>query len=190
MKSCFHFLRLTCCLVLLAATKVLGQEWAPTSGEVIPNSESPDNRFNFLQIFREPITDCTVCISDRGRTKVLSLLQCHTKYGTDKRYRDFLNILWNKSSSAVAVHDSLDKNSHVDVYLFNGKDFEKAKIPDIYRESTEALSVDAASIKSSGQVPLRWISDDELVVEQRLQTKDGIQLRRETKVKLMLPAAK
>jgi len=71
------------------------------------------------------------------------------------------------------VHDSLSKHSTLHVFRVTDSAAEKLGLPDLLKQCADDLKVDVASVRSSSQLPTRWIDPAILEVTVRLKTKQG-----------------
>ena len=86
------------------------------AGKALPDSASPDRRFVFLEVFHDGSTQNSTVITPSDRSKYLAFVPIPTVWRTDQPYEGRTVIQWNRSSSLVAVHDSLAKHSKLHLF--------------------------------------------------------------------------
>ena len=166
-------------LLALSASWLTGESVTPAdirAGKLVPGSTSPDKKLCLLEVFHDGTTQNSVIFSNADRTANLGWASLATVWSTDIPYSKRAVIIWSPDSTLVALHDSLNKHSVVDIYRRSDSGFATLETPDLLVEACRRWSVDRADLVSSGQRPLRWDSDDKIAVEVSAKRKSGKKL--------------
>lgn len=159
-------------LVVSAESKITGENLR--QGDLVANSESSQN-VGLYCIYRGVTTATTMVLMDRKRSKILAEVPIRsTRGGIQQPANEWLDVVWNPQGSAVAVHDSLGKDSKVLIYhLSDGGLFSPVLLPDLRNINAKRVGIKVETIRSSGQEPIKWVEERILAIEFRYATKDG-----------------
>lgn len=159
--------------VALGAGAVFAEPLLPrnlAAGKALPDSQSPDKRFVILEVFHDGSTQNSVVITPTDRSKYLGFVPIHTEWGTDKPHKGRTTTRWNTISSLVSVHDSFSKHSKLHIFRVTDAGAKSLVLPDLLKRCASDLAVPMASVRSSGQLPTKWVDDSVLEVTVRLKT--------------------
>jgi hypothetical protein len=138
----------------------------------IPGSRSPDGVYALYCINRGLTTATFIGIMPTTRES-LGLETKLFQHGSDKKeYKQFFKVVWTSDSSLVAAHDSSKRHSELFVYKIQNGSIAQLNVPDLVSIMKTTLP-ENIEIRSSGQIPIRWVSPTELIVLVRLKDKSG-----------------
>ncbi len=167
----------TAILLLIVLSSPVFAEFELTSKNLenafeIPDSRSPNGSNAFFCINRGDTTAKFIGVMRITRRSLLAETQLF-HHGSDKReYKQYLEVKWSPDSKLVAVHDSSRLHSQLHIYRIQKESFRQIKVPDLILVMLDTLpaSIEAAS---SGQIPVNWTSDIELLVLVRIKDTRG-----------------
>jgi len=149
-----------------------------SEGVLVERSESPDGRYALFEFHRweggvaaGETTVTGIGLAPMDRSRLLFVIDSRTKWMTDRNVTSFLDALWNPPSTLLATHDSGAKHSRLNLYKISETGSASAlEIPDLLSVGAAKLGIAAGAVKSSGQIPLRWIDEATLEVNVRMTT--------------------
>lgn len=138
----------------------------------IPGSRSPDGAYA-LYCINQGLTAATfIGIMPTTRESVRLETQFFQHGSNKKQYKQFLKVVWTSDSSLVAAHDSSKRHSKLFIYKIQNGSIAQLNVPDLVSIMKTTLPQNI-EIKSSGPIPIRWVSPTELIVLVRLKDKSG-----------------
>lgn len=143
------------------------------SASLVSGSESRQ-KIGLYSIHHGLTTASFMALMDQSRTKILAEIPIRPAYGIAQPASEWLDIVWNEPGTAVAIQDSLDRDSRVLIYSRRpDSTFRAVDLPDLKIIQAAAIPLKAADIKSSGQKPLQWASDRLLTIRFQYLTTKG-----------------
>ncbi len=143
------------------------------SGKMLPNSESPDKRFVILEVFHGDTTQNSVVIALSNRSKHIDSLPILTEHATDRPHKGRTIIQWSSDSSLISVSDNLPKHSKLHIFRVTNTGTMSLPIPDLLKRCASDLGVEIDSLRSSGQLPSKWVNGSILEVTVQMKTNRG-----------------
>lgn len=140
----------------------------------IPNTRSPDGKLALFSVYLEGTTAAVAAIVTTDRKRCLAV-SSSLPYGSnvrDRKPESYLTVLWSTNSTHVAIHDSSQKHSKLEVFACGESEGRQVELPDLFNIMTAKGTI-PPSPRSSGQEPLEWIDDKRLIVEVRAETTSG-----------------
>ncbi len=171
-------------LLLFVTTFIASAEFKFTpenlrDGKLVKDSESSKNVGLFC-IHRGETTATAMVLMDKSRSKILGEIPIRSTYSTPRSATEWLEVVWNAEGTAVAIHDSLDRDSKVLIYhIKENGEFQLVTLPDLRVLNAKRIGIDVSKIKSSGQSPLSWQKERMVMVEFRYVTENGKHYRRQ-----------
>lgn len=184
------FLRISLCLVTLAPSWIAAESILPAdirAGTLVPGSISPDKKHCLLEVFASGTTQSAVIFAPADRTANMGVAPLATVWSTDVPYSKRAIVLWATDSATVALHDSLNKHSTLSIHRVSDGLFASLPVPDLLEAACRKWGINRSDLVSSGQRPLRWNSEDMVVVEVAAKRKTGGKLS--TTFQLAVPLA-
>ena len=170
--------------LLFAMTLVASAEFEITQenlseGNLVKDSESSKD-VGLYCIHRGLTTATAMVLMNRSRSKILADIPIRSTYSSPRPAHEWLDVVWNSEGTAVAIHDTLDKDSKVLVFrVSGGGGFESVSLPDFRVLNAKRIGINIDLIQSSGQEPIKWTKERMVMIEFRYQTKDGKRYQRE-----------
>jgi hypothetical protein len=182
-----------CCKVFIAAVivgtpvasafaaeppKWWAKEKGITAGKLIQGSTSPDGKYALFEfnhwdadVPESETTATGIGLGPVDRSKLLFAVDVATRWTTDQDVTSFSNLLWNSSSTILATHDSLPRNSAVHLYRLHDGSASSMDLPDLLALACQKLGIAKSAVAASGQLPSRWIDGQTLEVAVRINAK-------------------
>lgn len=151
-------------------------------GKQVPSSISPDQKVALFEVFHSETTLTSVVVATVDRTRNLGRIPIPTEWSTDQPFQRRTVLLWSPDSKLLAVHDSLAKHSVLSVHRLTLDAIETIPLPPLLDQACTLLKVDRAQLRSSSQIPARWLDGGVLQVKVSLRLKDGT--RRSTSIQV------
>ncbi len=138
----------------------------------IPGSRSPNGEYALYCINRGYTTATFIGIMSTNRES-LSIETQLFSHGSDKKeYNQYLKVVWSSNSTLLAAHDSSKRNSKLFIYKVQNELVNRLKVPDLVSIMKSTLPTNI-EVQSSGQIPIKWLSPNELLVLVRLKDNSG-----------------
>lgn len=139
-------------------------------GRLIGGSKSPDGKFVVFRIYRGDTTASAFALATADRQHLLLLLDVTASTGRADKPPNYLTLLWNTNSTFLALHDSLPKFSRLQVIRVRKDSATQVKLGEVIRSTAlQRLRISESQISSAGEPPLRWLSENTLLVNARVK---------------------
>lgn len=142
-------------------------------GEFVKDSESA-KEVGLYCIHRGVTTATAMVLMDRSRSSILAAIPIRSTYATPRPAVEWLKVAWNAEGTAVAIHDSLNRDSKTLIYCAKGDGkFAAIALPDLRPINAKRIGLQVDSIRASGQAPVNWVKERLVTIEFRYLMADG-----------------
>ena len=150
---------------------------------LIVGSTSPDRRWAIYHTTYRDTTKPAYLFASTDRRSAAGFapwLHSIESGRLDRQPTNAVQVIWNRTSELVAIHDSASKHSSLHVYRNQNEKFVPLEGPNLLRAAFPHFSIATDPSASSGQVPLHWATNDLLMVTVRLRRQDGTRVQKLT----------
>lgn len=138
--------------------------WKSQGINCFKNSLSPDDSIKVDQVYYRDTT--------ASRAGLISTETNSTIYVIDAAPSpEYTSFIWSPDSKYLALHDSSNTHSLLQVFYIAQEGVLKLPVPDLKSYTLEYVPIKESDIISSGQVPVEWKNSQELTVKVRLKLK-------------------
>ncbi|WP_200392380.1 hypothetical protein [Roseibacillus ishigakijimensis] len=120
------------------------------------------------RIYQGSASATEMVLMNKHHGEVLARVPIRHQYASEDQPSDWVEVVWNAEGTAVAIHDSLDRDSKLMVYRRRADGgFQRVPLPEFTVYSVGHYAGTDRTIRRWAEKPLRWLGERLLVVEFR-----------------------
>jgi hypothetical protein len=142
---------------------------------MIRGSTSPDQNWAIFHVtYRDTTASAFVFGSTNRKTLAGFAPSFHSVSSgrLDHQPTNTFQVVWSQDSAFVAIHDGGERHSKLHLFRVRDEKFARLQVPDLLKAAFPDIQLDRQPQAASGQVPIRWLTNDLLLVSVRLRARN------------------
>ena len=139
---------------------------------VIHGSASPNKEWSIFHVNYRDLTAYAFVFGNVDRKTIAGFAPTFpsvTSGRLDRQPTNAFQVIWSEDSTLAAIHDSGEKHSKLNLFRVSDGKFAALQLPDLLKAGFPEIQPDQQPHATSGQVPVRWLTNDRLLVNVRLR---------------------